>query len=61
MAHTCAPDLCQYEEDAAIAHCEFDLKVVDRVKMKMVGIPVAAFEHWAAKVSTLVTIALLTC
>lgn len=41
----------QYEEDAAIGHREFDLKLTDRVKMKMVGVPEASFDFWAAKVS----------
>ncbi|SDA02255.1 BZ3501_MvSof-1269-A2-R1_C50g00263 [Microbotryum saponariae] len=38
-----------YEEDAAIGHREFDLKLTDRVKMKMVGVPEASFDFWAAK------------
>ncbi|KAM0787401.1 hypothetical protein ACM66B_003486 [Microbotryomycetes sp. NB124-2] len=38
-----------YEEDAAIGHREFDLKLTDRVKMKMVGVPEASFDLWAGK------------
>ncbi|ORY88074.1 muts domain V-domain-containing protein [Leucosporidium creatinivorum] len=38
-----------YENDAAIGHQEFDLKLTDRVKMKMVGVPEASFDFWAAK------------
>lgn len=38
-----------YENDAMIGHQEFDLKLTDRVKMKMVGVPEQSFEMWAAK------------
>ncbi|GAA5982227.1 hypothetical protein JCM10908_004792 [Rhodotorula pacifica] len=38
-----------YEEDAAIGHRDFDLKLTDRVKMKMVGVPETSFDYWAAK------------
>jgi DNA mismatch repair protein MSH6 len=38
-----------YENDADIGTKEFDLKLTDRVNMKMVGIPEATFEYWAAK------------
>ncbi|KAK0537132.1 DNA mismatch repair protein msh6 [Tilletia horrida] len=38
-----------YEEDALIGHREFDLKLTDRVKMKMVGVPEHSFEIFAAK------------
>ncbi|KAL7425166.1 DNA mismatch repair protein msh6 [Cryptotrichosporon argae] len=38
-----------YEDDAAIGHQEFDLKLTDRVKMKMVGVPEQSFEFWASK------------
>ncbi|KAE8195361.1 hypothetical protein CF336_g3121 [Tilletia laevis] len=38
-----------YEEDALIGHREFDLKLTDRVKMKMVGVPESSFEVFAAK------------
>jgi hypothetical protein len=34
----------------AIGHREFDLKLTDRVKMKMVGVPESSFDFWAAKV-----------
>jgi DNA mismatch repair protein MSH6 len=32
-----------------IGHTEFDLKLTDRVKMKMVGVPEMSFEMWAGK------------
>jgi hypothetical protein len=35
----------------SIGHQEFDLKLTDRVKMRMVGVPEAQFEQWASKVS----------
>ncbi|EEB07647.1 MutS protein [Schizosaccharomyces japonicus yFS275] len=38
-----------YENDAAIGHQVFALKLTDRVNMKMVGIPEATFEYWAAQ------------
>ncbi|PWN40848.1 DNA mismatch repair protein Msh6 [Ceraceosorus guamensis] len=38
-----------YEEDALIGHREFDLKLTDRVKMKMVGVPEGSFEQFANK------------
>ncbi|KAF8483462.1 DNA mismatch repair protein Msh6 [Russula ochroleuca] len=38
-----------YEEDARIGHREFDLKLTQRVKMSMVGVPEMAFNFWAAK------------
>lgn len=38
-----------YEDDATIGHQEFDLKLTDRVKMRMVGVPEAQFEAWASK------------
>ncbi len=38
-----------YEDDALIAHREFDLKLTDRVKMKMAGVPENSFELFAAK------------
>ncbi|KAH7886999.1 muts domain V-domain-containing protein [Phlebopus sp. FC_14] len=38
-----------YEEDARIGHREFDLKLTQRVKMSMVGVPESAFNFWAAK------------
>lgn len=33
-----------YEKDAEIGHNEFDLKLTDRVKMKMVGVPEMSFD-----------------
>ncbi|KAJ7273346.1 muts domain V-domain-containing protein [Mycena rebaudengoi] len=38
-----------YEDDARIGHQEFDLKLTQRVKMSMVGVPESAFNFWAAK------------
>lgn len=38
-----------YEKDADIGHQEFDLKMTDRVNMRMVGVPEATFEHWASQ------------
>ncbi|KAG9309590.1 DNA mismatch repair protein Msh6 [Chiua virens] len=38
-----------YEEDARIGHREFDLKLTQRVKMSMVGVPETSFNFWAAK------------
>ncbi|SPO40682.1 related to MSH6 - DNA mismatch repair protein [Pseudozyma flocculosa] len=38
-----------YEDDALIGHREFDLKLTDRVKMKMVGVPESSFDMFAAK------------
>lgn len=38
-----------YERDADIGHTEFDLKLTDRVNMRMVGVPESSFEYWAAK------------
>ncbi|KAI0031342.1 muts domain V-domain-containing protein [Vararia minispora EC-137] len=38
-----------YEEDAVIGHREFDLKLTQRVKMSMVGVPEMSFNFWAAK------------
>lgn len=38
-----------YEDDAAIGHQQFDLKLTDRVNMKMVGVPESSFDFWAAK------------
>lgn len=39
-----------YEEDAIIGHREFDLKLTQRVKMSMVGVPEMSFNFWAAYV-----------
>ncbi|KAG8891562.1 DNA mismatch repair protein msh6, partial [Tulasnella sp. 417] len=38
-----------YENDAQIGHQLFDLKLTDRVKMKMVGVPEYSFDLWASK------------
>jgi DNA mismatch repair protein MSH6 len=38
-----------YENDATIGHQLFDLKLTDRVNMRMVGVPEASLEHWAAQ------------
>lgn len=42
-----------YEEDALIGHRECDLKLTDRVKMKMVGVPEASFDLFATKLLAL--------
>jgi DNA mismatch repair protein MSH6 len=38
-----------YEKDAEIGSRYFDLKVTDRVNMKMAGVPEATFDEWAAR------------
>lgn len=38
-----------YEDDAVIAHQEFGLKITDRVKMKMAGVPESSFTMFANK------------
>lgn len=38
-----------YEKDASIGHQLFDLKLTDRVNMRMVGVPESVLEHWAAQ------------
>ncbi|KAJ2306365.1 DNA mismatch repair protein msh6, partial [Coemansia sp. RSA 2704] len=38
-----------YENDASIAHQEFDLKMTDRVNMRMAGVPESSFDHWVAQ------------
>jgi DNA mismatch repair protein MSH6 len=38
-----------YEKDADIGHKEFDLKLTDRVNMRMVGVPESSFKNWASK------------
>ncbi|KJA23091.1 hypothetical protein HYPSUDRAFT_40213 [Hypholoma sublateritium FD-334 SS-4] len=38
-----------YEDDARIGHQEFDLKLTNRVKMCMVGVPESSFNLWASK------------
>lgn len=42
-----------YENDALIGHRECDLKLTDRVKMKMVGVPEASFDLFATKLLAL--------
>lgn len=36
-----------YENDATIGHQLFDLKLTDRVNMRMVGVPEASLDNWA--------------
>ena len=36
-----------YENDATIGHQFFDLKLTDRVNMRMVGVPEMSLDHWA--------------
>ncbi|KAG8533054.1 uncharacterized protein KY384_001837 [Bacidia gigantensis] len=36
-----------YEQDATIGHQLFDLKLTDRVNMRMVGVPEMSLPHWA--------------
>lgn len=36
-----------YENDATIGHQLFNLKLTDRVNMRMVGVPEASLDHWA--------------
>ncbi|RDL29783.1 DNA repair protein MutS, III [Venustampulla echinocandica] len=36
-----------YERDATIGHQLFDLKLTDRVNMRMVGVPEMSLDHWA--------------
>lgn len=38
-----------YEDDAVLASKLFDLRVADRVNMKMAGVPESSYESWAAK------------
>ena len=38
-----------YENDATIGHQQFDLKMTDRVNMRMVGVPEASIDYWAAQ------------
>lgn len=35
--------------DADIGHKHLDLKMTDRVNMRMVGVPESFFSHWASK------------
>ena len=36
-----------YEQDATVGHQLFDLKLTDRVNMRMVGVPEMSLDHWA--------------
>lgn len=36
-----------YENDATVGHQQFDLKMTDRVNMRMVGVPESSLDHWA--------------
>lgn len=38
-----------YENDATIGHQLFDLKLTDRVNMRMVGVPESSLDYWAAQ------------
>ncbi|TQS36934.1 hypothetical protein Golomagni_02607 [Golovinomyces magnicellulatus] len=38
-----------YENDATIGHQLFDLKLTDRVNMRMVGVPESSLNHWATQ------------
>ncbi|KAJ3324736.1 DNA mismatch repair protein msh6 [Boothiomyces sp. JEL0866] len=38
-----------YENDADVGHQQFDLKLTDRVNMRMVGVPESSFHHWASQ------------
>ncbi|RMZ77096.1 hypothetical protein DV737_g4557, partial [Chaetothyriales sp. CBS 132003] len=38
-----------YENDATIGHQLFDLKLTDRVNMRMVGVPESSLSHWASE------------
>lgn len=38
-----------YENDATIGHQLFDLKLTDRVNMRMVGVPEMSLGHWATQ------------
>ncbi|ORX70774.1 hypothetical protein DL89DRAFT_266906 [Linderina pennispora] len=38
-----------YENDASIGSQEFDLKMTDRVNMRMAGVPESSFDHWVAQ------------
>ena len=51
--HSLTQSLQLYEEDAIIGHREFDLKLTQRVKMSMVGVPEMSFNFWAAYVPLL--------
>ncbi|KAF2436750.1 putative DNA mismatch repair protein Msh6 [Tothia fuscella] len=36
-----------YEQDATVGHQQFDLKLTDRVNMRMVGVPESSLDMWA--------------
>jgi len=38
-----------YENDATVGHQLFDLKLTDRVNMRMVGVPESSLDYWAAQ------------
>jgi DNA mismatch repair protein MSH6 len=38
-----------YEKDATVGSQLFDLKLTDRVNMRMVGVPESSLDHWAAQ------------
>lgn len=38
-----------YENDATVAHQLFDLKLTDRVNMRMAGVPEASLDYWASR------------
>lgn len=38
-----------YEKDASVGHQLFDLKLTDRVNMRMVGVPEASLDMWATQ------------
>ncbi|KZF26251.1 putative DNA mismatch repair protein Msh6 [Xylona heveae TC161] len=38
-----------YENDATVGHQLFDLKLTDRVNMRMVGVPEMSLDHWASQ------------
>lgn len=38
-----------YEDDATIGHHEFDLKLTDRVNMRMVGVPESSLDMWVSQ------------
>lgn len=38
-----------YEKDADIGHKDFDLKMTDRVNMRMVGVPESSFDYWTSQ------------
>ena len=38
-----------FEHDADIGHQQFDLKLTQRVNMRMVGVPESSFDYWASQ------------